>query len=58
MSETIKDWVSETDNQGILWLTLDMQDSATNLLSTSILEQLDTLLDQISADRPSAVIIQ
>ena len=31
MSETIKDWASETDNQGILWLTLDMQDSATNL---------------------------
>jgi len=58
MSEAIKDWISETDNQGILWLTLDMQNSATNLLSTSILEQLDTLLDQISADRPSAVIIQ
>ena len=58
MSDSIKDWKSETDNQGILWLTLDMQDSATNLLSTSILEQLDTLLDQISADRPSGVIIQ
>jgi 3-hydroxyacyl-CoA dehydrogenase/enoyl-CoA hydratase/3-hydroxybutyryl-CoA epimerase len=58
MSETIKDWASETDSQGILWLTLDMHDSATNLLSTSILEQLDTLLDQISTDRPSAVIIQ
>jgi 3-hydroxyacyl-CoA dehydrogenase/enoyl-CoA hydratase/3-hydroxybutyryl-CoA epimerase len=58
MSEAIKDWISETDNQGIQWLTLDMQDSATNLLSTSILEQLDTLLDQISADRPSGVIIQ
>jgi len=58
MSEAIKDWASETDSQGILWLTLDMQDSATNLLSTSILEQLDTLLDQISADRPTAVIIQ
>ncbi len=58
MSETIKDWASETDSQGILWLTLDMHDSATNLLSTSILEQLDTLLDQISTDRPTAVIIQ
>ena len=58
MSETIKDWKSETDNQGILWLTLDMQDSATNLLSTSILEQLDQLVDQISTDRPSAVILQ
>jgi 3-hydroxyacyl-CoA dehydrogenase/enoyl-CoA hydratase/3-hydroxybutyryl-CoA epimerase len=58
MSQAITDWISETDSQGILWLTLDMQDSATNLLSTSILEQLDTLLDQIAVDKPSAVIIQ
>jgi 3-hydroxyacyl-CoA dehydrogenase/enoyl-CoA hydratase/3-hydroxybutyryl-CoA epimerase len=58
MSQAITDWISETDNQGILWLTLDMQDSATNLLSSSILEQLDTLLDQIAVDRPSAVIVQ
>ena len=58
MSVEIIDWFPETDKQGVLWLTLDKQDSATNVLSTSILEQLNTLVDQITADRPSAVIFQ
>ncbi|MCZ6796855.1 MAG: crotonase, partial [Gammaproteobacteria bacterium] len=58
MSVEIIDWFSETDKQGVLWLTLDKQGSTTNVLSTSILEQLNTLVDQIIADRPSAVIFQ
>ena len=58
MSVAIIDWFSETDKQGVLWLTLDKQDSTTNVLSASILEQLNTLVDQITADRPSAVIFQ
>ena len=58
MSVAIIDWISETDKQGVLWLTLDKQGSTTNVLSTSILEQLNTLVDQISADRPSAVIFR
>ena len=58
MSVEIIDWFPETDKQGVLWLTLDKQDSATNVLSTSILEQLNTLVDQIAADRPSAVIFR
>jgi len=58
MSEVIIDWISETDNQGVLWLTLDKQDTATNVLSASVLDQLNRLVDQIILDKPSAVIIR
>ncbi len=58
MSEAIIDWVVDTDKQGVLWLTLDKQGSATNVLSVSVLDQLNRLIDQIIVDKPSAVIIQ
>ena len=58
MSEAILDWKTHTDEQGVLWLTLDKQNTATNVLSASVLEQLNRLVDQIIVDKPSAVIIQ
>ncbi len=58
MSATITDWSSDRDEDGILWLLLDKQDSATNVLSVSILEQLDTLLEQIEDNPPKAVIFR
>ena len=58
MSETIIDWISETDEQGVLWLTLDKKGTATNVLSASVLDQLNRLVDQIIVDKPSAVIIR
>jgi len=57
MSEAIVDWGSETDEQGILWLTLDQQDTETNVLSSSVLDQLNQLVDQIQKDLPRAVVI-
>ncbi|MCP3687137.1 MAG: crotonase [Gammaproteobacteria bacterium] len=56
MSQTIVDWVRETDDQGVLWLTLDQQATDTNVLSSSVLEQLNQLIDEIVKDRPRAVI--
>ena len=58
MSEAIIDWVVDTDKQGVMWLTLDKQGTDTNVLSASVLEQLNRLVDQIILDKPSAVIIQ
>ena len=58
MSEAITDWVVDTDKQGVLWLTLDKQGTDTNVLSASVLDQLNRLVDQIILDKPSAVIIQ
>jgi 3-hydroxyacyl-CoA dehydrogenase/enoyl-CoA hydratase/3-hydroxybutyryl-CoA epimerase len=58
MNQLITDWVTHTDDKGILWLTLDKQGTRTNVLSASVLEQLDSLLEQIIEDRPTAVIFQ
>ncbi|MGD8840868.1 MAG: enoyl-CoA hydratase-related protein, partial [Gammaproteobacteria bacterium] len=58
MSETIIDWKRELDDDGILWLILDKQDSDTNVLSVSVLEQLDSLLDEIVASPPRAVVFR
>jgi len=57
MSEAIIDWTSHTDDQGVLWLTLDQQDTDTNVLSSSVLDQLNQLIDQIQKEIPKAVII-
>ncbi len=58
MSPNIVDWKSHRDDDGILWLVLDKQDSDTNTLSVSVLEQLDALLDEIEKDLPKAVIFR
>ena len=56
----MNDWITHTDDRGILWLTLDKQGTRTNVLSVSVLDQLDVLLDQINEDgsSPAAVIFQ
>ena len=58
MNEASADWQAETDDNGVLWLTLDKQDSSTNVLSVSVLDQLEVVVKQIAGDRPRAVIIQ
>ncbi len=58
MNKITSDWRTHSDDRGILWLTLDKQKTKTNVLSTSVLDQLNTLVDQIIEDMPTAVIIQ
>ena len=58
MSIEISDWQVHSDDEGILWLTLDKQDTATNVLSASVLDQLNVLIDQIIQNSPVAVIIR
>ena len=58
MSVEIIDWRQQRDDDGILWLYLDQQNTETNVLSVSVLEQMDALLDQIVADLPAAVIFR
>ena len=58
MNNEQADWRSQRDADGILWLILDKADSATNVLSVSVLEQLDKLLDDIEAELPKAVIFR
>lgn len=58
MTVAITDWTSHTDDQNILWLSLDLQGTDTNVLSSSVLDQLNLLIDQILADKPKAVIFR
>ncbi len=58
MSESIVDWQSHCDDDGILWLILDKQNTDTNVLSVSVLEQLDSLLDEINSNSLKAIIFR
>ncbi len=58
MSTVITDWHSQRDDDGILWLILDQHGTTTNVLSISVLEQLDSLLDEIDNNPPQAVIFR
>ena len=58
MSATIVDWQSHSDDDGILWLILDKQNTDTNVLSVSVLEQLDSLLDELGSNPPKAIIFR
>ncbi len=58
MNTNTGDWQSRLDDDGILWLILDQQDTSTNVLSITVLEQLDGLLDEITQNLPRAVIFR
>ncbi len=58
MTVTIDDWTSHKDELGILWLSLDLKGTDTNVLSSSVLDQLNILIDQVVSDLPKAVIFR
>ncbi len=49
-------WKVEEDQDGIVWLHLDKTDSNTNVLSTEILEELDSLLNTYSQQPPRGLV--
>lgn len=50
-------WKVSEDNDGIVWLHLDKQQSSTNVLSAEVLEEFDTLLDTYHQQPPRGLII-
>ncbi|MEJ2464001.1 MAG: enoyl-CoA hydratase-related protein, partial [Candidatus Thiodiazotropha sp.] len=46
-----------SDPQGIAWLHIDHADSAVNVLSLELLQELDSVLDEFEATRPKGLII-
>ena len=50
-------WKLEEDGDQILWLCLDKADSSTNVLSKEVLEELETILDQLSSKNALGLII-
>ena len=58
MNTNTGDWQTRLDADGILWLILDQRNTSTNVLSITVLEQLDKLLDEIAQSPPKAVVFR
>lgn len=52
-----KNWKIEEDADGIVWLHLNKEDSKTNVLSTGVLAEFETLLDAFTNQPPRGLII-
>ncbi|MFI4889647.1 MAG: 3-hydroxyacyl-CoA dehydrogenase NAD-binding domain-containing protein [Steroidobacterales bacterium] len=51
-------WISETDADGVAWLTFDTADSPVNVLSRAALQELSACLTQIEQQRPRALVLR
>ena len=57
-TQTDGHWRTETDAQGVRWLTLDKTGSGTNTLDQEVLTELDGLLENAASDPPAGLAIQ
>lgn len=55
--QKLHNWQTRLSDEGILWLTLDRQDSSTNTLNRVVLDELDALLDTLLEDKPKGLIL-
>src|SRR5262245_27766216 len=53
-----RNWKSETDGDGIVWLSLDKADAATNVLSAEVMAELGGILDELAAQKPRGLIVR
>src|SRR3990167_2419026 len=51
-------WKMEIDEDRILWLTLDREGASVNSMNREVFDEFDRVLDDITDQRPLAVIIQ
>jgi 3-hydroxyacyl-CoA dehydrogenase/enoyl-CoA hydratase/3-hydroxybutyryl-CoA epimerase len=54
---TATNWTLETDNNSVVWLCIDKADSSANVLSASVLHELDDLLTGFERQPPTGVVI-
>ena len=61
MSETsddhYKNWRSETDRDGFLWLCLDKAEGSANVLSSAVLREFERVLASLEQDPPRGLVI-
>lgn len=50
-------WRKEQDSDEILWLYIDKAESKANVLSRTVIEELDELLEEIEGDKPAGLVI-
>lgn len=53
----LQHWHWDKDSDGIVWLACDKADATANVLSASVLEELDVVLTQLEKDKPRALVI-
>lgn len=58
MVATPRHWHAHRDDDNIHWLTLDRSDASTNTLSQDVLAALDEVLNDLTRDTPSGLIIR
>ncbi len=58
MTESMKHWAYEIDDDRIAWLTLDKVGASTNVLSRDVMEQLHETLTELEGQSPRAVIVR
>ena len=57
MSENASNWKVNEDNDGIVWLHLDKENSSTNTLTATVLQELADLLNDYSQSSPRGLVI-
>ena len=50
-------WKLETDDAGIAWLCFDKADAKVNVLSSYVIEELDSILDELHANSPEGLVL-
>lgn len=55
-TSTEQHWRRETDDDNVTWLWLDMAGSRTNVLSSSVLMELNDILNELEKSRPRSVV--
>jgi 3-hydroxyacyl-CoA dehydrogenase/enoyl-CoA hydratase/3-hydroxybutyryl-CoA epimerase len=58
MNASTPAWRSETDSDGIVWLSFDKPGTSTNVLSRDTILELDALLKPLAAGPPKGVVIR
>ncbi len=58
MTTKNNNWQRETDAEGIVWLTVDQTGGSANTLNHELLEELDEILGELEAQRPTGLVIQ
>lgn len=55
--QTYRNWNLRTDEKGIVWLDLDVPDTGTNTLGSTVMTELAAVLDQLESTPPRALVI-
>ena len=56
-STKYKHWSWQQDDNKIVWLNINKADASTNVLSESVLEELEGVLSEVSAASPKGLVI-